>query len=222
MKGSMIMTSFPHSLIRAALLALLFVLPACGGDGDLRQPLPPGGDPNSNLTDPKDPTDPSDPNDPNPTDDPNQTDDPDPQDPNNPPSAPFTSAHVDRGCSPTLFQINLGTLETQCSTLWLNPDDLLQITVGESVGLPPAGGRTYTITSQDMVDMYPDDGEAIAVYIMDLTNDGAAFNVKSGTLIIDPWSDEKITGRYDVALGNGDQLTGTFTADICPDEGYCE
>lgn len=129
-------------------------------------------------------------------------------------------AHIDPGCGDTGFQVNVGFQDTTCDTLWLVQDDVIQVTVGDAVGtVPPMAGRTYAIKTQAQVNIYPGDGEALAVLTGSNVQPGA-----SGTFTIDPWTTgTSITGSYDIGFADGTHLKGTFRSDICPIEyGDCE
>lgn len=178
---------------------------------------------------PTSPTDPASPSQPAPTDpaapsnptDPAATPSPSA---NPPPSGAATPggafAHIDPGCGDTGFQVNVGFQDTTCDNLWLVQDDVIQVTVGDAVGtVPPMAGRTYAIKTSAQVNIYPGDGEALAVLTGSNTQLGT-----SGTFTVDPWSTgSSITGSYDLGFADGTHLTGTFRSNICPIEyGDCE
>lgn len=132
----------------------------------------------------------------------------------NPPPPTELEAHIDEGCNGILYQVNIGTVATFCSTMWTISDDVIQVTVGDNNGLPPAAGRTYTVKDQSEVDIWPADGEALAVYSMKA---GGIDSATEGTFTVAPSTPGgNVGGTYSLRLSNGQLLDGEFVADICP------
>lgn len=124
------------------------------------------------------------------------------------------NAHMEEACADGLYSINAGKVESTCANVLTMGIDVLQVTFGDNESKPPPAGRTYTVKDPSQVNIYPADGEAIAVYIAT----AGSQNATSGTFTVDPYTQgaSDFSGSYSVTLGNGQQVNGTYLSDFCP------
>ena len=132
--------------------------------------------------------------------------------PQTPPS--FINGHVIPGCSPGLYQVNAGTLETTCTNIWSTPDDVLQVTSARWPTSPPRpAGSTRSSPRRRSRSTRPTARPSPST-----SSSRAAFPCSRAASPSMPTAAATVTGSYLVQLSDGTILRGAFHADTCPAE----
>jgi hypothetical protein len=134
------------------------------------------------------------------------------------------TAHMREACSTGLYSIDVapGKEQSTCDDIGTKGIVYLQVLFGDAESKPPPSGRTYVVKHpSQLAGIYPEDGEASAVYIAP----GGSQNVKSGSFTIDPYTGgaSVFTGSFNVTLDNNQQVNATYLSDFCPfDPSSCD
>lgn len=105
-------------------------------------------------------------------------------------------------CAPNdgpAFRVEIGVSEPTCGAAW-EATDKLTIHIYKMAPVAPGEFKLG----------FPDDGDAI----LD-TGDGSPNVATAGTLTIDSWTDDQVTGSYDLTLDDNTHLAGDFAGPYC-------
>jgi hypothetical protein len=111
-------------------------------------------------------------------------------------------------CAPTdgpAFRIEVGVTSATCDAPWPTPD-MLRIVV--YVAAPAAPGD-YPLGFPDGGQAFLDNGDGNPEFALD------------GTVTIDSWQADQVSGSYDVTFEGGTHLTGEFAGPYCGGPALC-